>query len=49
MPLFALVPLLVVLTVALHAPFLFFGIVVLFVMSRGGHRRHRAHGHYGWR
>lgn len=34
-PLFVLVPLLVVLTVALHAPFLFLGLVALFVLSRG--------------
>ena len=40
-PLFVLVPLLVVLTVALHAPFLFLGLVALFVLSRGpGGRRY---------
>ena len=43
-PVFAIVPLLIVLTVAFHAPFIFFGLFVLFVISRGGPRRR-----YGWR
>ena len=56
-PLFAIVPLLVVLTVAFHAPFIFFGLLLFFVLKRGGfghrgrrvQRVHGGSGHYGWR
>jgi hypothetical protein len=42
-PAFVVLPL-IVLTIAFHAPFLFFGLAVLFLISRGGPRRR-----YGWR
>lgn len=42
-PVFAIVPLLILLTVALHAPFLLFGLFVLFLATRN--RRHAAWGH----
>ncbi len=50
-PWFALVPLLVVLTVAFHAPFIFFGLLLFFALRRGGfrHRMHSGYGPYGWR
>lgn len=43
-PLFALVPLLVVLTVATHVPFLLLGLVGFVVLTRGGPWRR----HPGW-
>ena len=50
-PWFALVPLLVVLTVAFHAPFIFLGLLLFVAVKRGGfrHRMHSGYGPYGWR
>ena len=49
-PLFVLVPMLVVLTVLTHVPLVLFGLLAFFLLTRGGSRRHPRHsGHYGWR
>lgn len=45
-PIFAIVPLLIVVAIVAHAPFLFFGIAVLFLVTR--HRRHAAWAHRRW-
>jgi hypothetical protein len=44
-PLFLAVPLLVLVAVAVHLPFLLFGLFALLVLTRGGRRHHR---HAAW-
>lgn len=47
-PVFAIIGLVVLVTVVTHAPFLVFGLLVLWCVARGP--RHRGHhGHHGWR
>lgn len=48
-PVFTLVPVLVVLTLMLHAPFLVFGLLALWCLARGPWRRAHHGGHQGWR